>query len=318
VGHCRQKKASETAARTIHSGMIVIMNRDAGKTGNGKGSEETRIMESFMALGEKPRIVQPQGDETISSLARDAALGSEKTIVAAGGDGTISGVAGELAGTEKVLGVLPIGTLNHFAKDLGIPLDLAAAVGTVVHGRIKKVDAGEVNGRIFINNSSLGIYPHIVSRREAQQHHLARGKWMAFLWATIQAFRRFPFLDLRIAFEGQEIARRTAFLFVGNNKYETAGFNLGSRPCVNGGNLGLYLTHGTGRFGLFRLALHALFGRVDQAQDFDVFSVAEARIETRKRRLLLARDGEVEWMKSPLKYRIRPNALRVLVPNDTV
>lgn len=296
------------------SAMIVIMNRGAG----GPGDPQARIVELFRTQGETPRIVQPNGNDDIRSIARGAAESGERIVVAAGGDGTISAVAAELAGTDKILGVLPIGTLNHFAKDLRIPLDLEAAVRTISDGEIATVDVGEVNGRIFINNSSLGIYPRIVSRREAQQERLSRGKWLAFLWATIQALRRFPFLDLRIAFEGQQIFRRTAFLFVGNNEYETAGFNLGSRACVNAGTLGLYLTHRTGRFGLFRLAFHALFGRVDQAKDFDVFCVAEARIETRKRRLLVALDGEIERMETPLHYRIRPGALRVLVPGTTV
>lgn len=292
--------------------MIVIMNRGAG----GPGDPQARIAEFFRAHGETPRIIQPNGDHDIASVAREAAQSSERIVVAAGGDGTINGVAGELAGTEKILGILPIGSWNHFAKDLRIPLDLEMAVRTVVHGRVVAVDVGEVNGRVFINNSSLGIYPQIVSRREAQQARLARGKWPAFFWATVQAMRRFPFLDVRITSCGQQIERRTAFLFVGNNEYEIAGFKLGSRTCLNAGGLGLYLTHRTGRLGLFRLALHALFGRVDQAKDFDAFCVAEARIETHRRRLLVARDGEVEWMESPLHYRTRPAALRVLVPQE--
>jgi diacylglycerol kinase family enzyme len=292
--------------------MIVIMNRGAG----GPADPEARIVELFRAHGHVPRIVHPNGPGEICSIAREAVGSSERIIVAAGGDGTVSGVAAELAGTDKILGVLPIGTLNHFAKDLRIPLDLEAAVRTISEENVATVDVGEVNGRIFINNSSLGIYPRIVSRREAQQQHLARGKWPAFVWATIQALRRFPFLDLRINFEGQQITRSTAFLFVGNNEYEIAGFQLGSRACLNAGKLGLYLTQRTGRIGLFRLAFHALFGRVDQAKDFDLFCVAEARIETRKRNLLVALDGEVEWIETPLHYRIRPGALRVLVPRE--
>ena len=290
--------------------MIVVMNRGAG----GPDDPQEKIVELFRLHGETPRIVQPDDSKDISAVAREAAESGERIIVAAGGDGTISAVAAELVGTDKILGVLPVGTLNHFAKDLRIPLDLEMAVKTIKEGAVASVDVGEVNGRIFLNNSSLGIYPRIVSRREAQQQRLARGKWPAFFWATIQALRRFPFLDLRIAFEGQEIFRRTAFLFVGNNEYEIAGFNLGSRACINAGKLGLYLTHRTGRFGLFRLAFHALFGRVDQAKDFDVICVTEARIETRKRRLLVAFDGEIERMDTPLHYRVRPGALRVLVP----
>lgn len=292
--------------------MIVVMNRGAG----GPDDPQEKIVELFRLHGETPRIIQPDGSKDISAVAREAAKSGERIIVAAGGDGTISAVAAELVGTDKILGVLPVGTLNHFAKDLRIPLDLEMAVKTIKEGAVASVDVGEVNGRTFLNNSSLGIYPRIVSRREAQQQRLARGKWPAFFWATIQALRRFPFLDLQIAFEGQEIFRRTAFLFVGNNEYEIAGFNLGSRACMSAGTLGLYLTHRTGRFGLFRLAFHALFGRVDQAKDFDVICVTEARIETRKRRLLVAFDGEIERMDTPLHYRVRPGALRVLVPQE--
>jgi diacylglycerol kinase family enzyme len=290
--------------------MIVVMNKGAG----GPDDPQARVLELFRAYGHEPEFVDPGGD--ICAVATQAARDAARIVVAAGGDGTVSAVAAALQGTDKILGVLPVGTLNHFAKDLRIPLDLESAVRTILEGEIAAVDVGEVNGRIFINNSSLGLYPRIVSRREAQQQRLARGKWTAFLWATIQALRRFPFLDLRIAFEGQEIFRRTAFLFVGNNEYEIAGFNLGSRACVNGGTLGLYLTHRTGRLGLFRLAFHALFGRVDQAKDFDVFCVTEARIETRHRGLLVALDGEVERIATPLHYRIKPGALRVLVPKE--
>ena len=308
-----KRRASENGGENDSTAMIVIMNRSAG----GLDDPQARIAELFRAHGEAPRIVQPDDHRDISSLALEAAQSEEETVVAAGGDGTINAVAAELAGTHKTLGVLPVGTLNHFAKDLGIPLNLEAAVQAVLQKHAMSVDVGEVNGRIFINNSSLGIYPQIVSRREAQQSRFARGKWPAFLWATLQAFRRFPFLDLRVTFEGRQIMRKTAFLFVGNNEYEIAGFKLGSRACLNGGKLGLYLSQGTGRLGLFRLALHALFGRVDQAKDFEVFCVAEARVETRKRRLLVACDGEVALMETPLQYRIRPGALRVLVPNKS-
>lgn len=292
--------------------MIVIMNRHAG----GSDDPRARIVETFRAHGEEARIMEPDETNDICAIAQAAAASGDPIIVAAGGDGTISAVAAALAETDKALGVLPVGTLNHFAKDLHLPLDLENAVRTIIEGEIARVDLGEVNGRIFINNSSLGLYPRIVSGREAQQQRLARGKWTAFFWAMIQAFRRFPFLDLRVEFEGREIFRRTAFFFVGNNEYEIAGLRLGTRSRVNAGKLGLYLTHRTGRFGLFRLAFHALFGRVDQAKDFDAFGVTEARIETRHRRLLVALDGEVERMATPLHYRIKPAALRVLVPRN--
>jgi diacylglycerol kinase family enzyme len=296
--------------------MIVIVNRGAGTSANGGQSSREQIEAFYAAAGTTVRVLEPDANRDVTALAQEAAQSDETTIVAAGGDGTISGVAAQLVDTGKTLGVLPIGTLNHFAKDLKIPLDLEAAVRNTLEGRVVSVDAAEVNDRVFINNSSLGIYPHIVANREAQQERLARGKWHALLWASLRVFRRFPFMTLRITIDDQQLVRRTAFLFVGNNEYEIAGFNLGARSCINRGNLGLYLTHRTGRLRLFWLALQAFFGRVDQAQDFDSFCVREATIESRRPRLLVSRDGEVEWMETPLHYRTRPQALRVLVPHE--
>ncbi|MEY2488175.1 MAG: hypothetical protein QOC70_117 [Verrucomicrobiota bacterium] len=314
----RQKEGIRKGGANDSIGMVVLINPRAGRTGQPASPREAQIAALFAALGETPRIVQPHSGSELTSLAREAARGSEQIIVAAGGDGTVSAVAGELAGTEKTLGILPIGTLNHFAKDLRIPLDLAAAVHTVAHGRVVAVDAGEVNGRIFINNSSLGIYPQIVSRRQMQQQRFGRSKWPAFLRATMHAFRRFPFLHLQIQVEGRQIERTTPFLFVGNNEYGMAGFHIGSRTRLNTGLLGLYLTQRTSRLGLILHALRALFGRLNQAKDFEAFTVKGARIETHRRRLLVAWDGEIAWMETPLHYQTRPGALRVLVLNDTI
>ena len=294
--------------------MIVILNRAAGGPSDNSDKSDAKLRELFSGHGVDVRIVHPDERRDLSTCAREAAEGPDAVIIAGGGDGTISAVAAALAGTGKTLGVLPLGTLNHFAKDLGIPLDEAAAVAAITHGHTTDVDVGEVNGRVFINNSSLGLYPRIVANREAQQERLSRGKWAAFLWASVRAFRRFPFLDLKITLEEQQLVRKTAFLFIGNNEYQMSGFNLGTRACLNGGHLGLYLTQRTGRFGLVRLALRALLGRLEQAEDFDAFCVTEATIETRHARLLVATDGEVNWFETPLHYRIRPAALRVLVP----
>jgi diacylglycerol kinase family enzyme len=292
--------------------MIVILNRAAGGPAVRPEESDATIAQLFETHGVKAHILHPNESRDLTSLAREA-LSDSDHVVAGGGDGTISAVASVFAGTGKTIGVLPLGTLNHFAKDLGIPLALPAAVETIARGHSTEVDVGEVNGRIFINNSSLGIYPQIVASREAQQEQLARGKWPAFFWATLRAFQRFPFLDLQITIEGKQLERRTAFLFVGNNEYQMAGFNLGGRACVNAAKLGLYLTHRTGRVGLFRLAFRALCGRLEQAKDFDAFCVEAATIESHHKRLLVAADGEVAELKTPLHYRIRPRALRVFV-----
>lgn len=295
--------------------MLVILNAGAGRRSS-QLSLEAEIAAAFAPFGVEPRIIRPNESKDITALAREAARSAEQTIVVAGGDGTISTIAAALVDTGKTLGVLPTGTLNHFAKDLHLPVALEAAARAIIHARVAEIDVAEVNGKIFINNSSLGLYPKIVSHREAQQQRLSRGKWTAFFWATLHAFRRFPFLDLKVEVEGKRLTRRTAFLFVGNNPYQIAGFRLGGRTRLDRGKLGLYLTHRTGRLGLLRLGLRALFGRVDQAKDFEVFEVEEATIAARKARLRVATDGEVQWMNTPLHYRIRRKALRVIVPEN--
>ena len=114
--------------------------------------------------------------------------------MAAGGDGTINSVASAVVGSEKSLGVLPFGTMNHFAKDLHIPLDLEGAVNTIVAGHKTKVDVGEVNGRIFLNNSSLGLYPSIVRERQKQRDSMGTGRRT---FGQPHCSRRYPFLNIR-------------------------------------------------------------------------------------------------------------------------
>ena len=231
------------------------------------------------------------------------------------GDGTINAVASVVLDSGAVFGVLPMGTLNHFARDLRIPIQLDAAIATLAAGHVAQVDVGEVNGRIFLNNSSLGLYPDIVRDRQRQQRRLGRGKWTAFGWATLAALRRYPFLSVRLTLGEQGHARRTPFVFIGNNEYHMQGFNIGERARLDGGALSVYVAQRPTRWGLLKLALRALLGRLRQSREFHVFQAGEMVIETRHRRLRVATDGEVTVMAPPLRYRIRPAALPVIVPH---
>jgi YegS/Rv2252/BmrU family lipid kinase len=253
------------------------------------------------------------GDE-LDTLMRAAADERPRLLVAAGGDGTISTAAAALADSSTVLGVLPFGTLNHFAKDLHIPLELEEAVATIVDGHSIAVDVGDVNGRIFINNSSLGLYPDMVRDRERQQTRLGRGKWRSLVWASVAAFRRYPFLKVRIEVEGTRSEHVTPLVFVGNNEYGMEGFDIGARQRIDAGALSIYIVKKQGRAALVRLALEALVGRLRQARDFEALTATEFVIDTRHAHILVATDGEVQRMKTPLTYRIRPRCLRVIVP----
>jgi len=266
----------------------------------------------FSDAGVEARIVVASKGSEVRTLARTAAERCE-IIVGGGGDGTINAVASIALEKNKVLGVLPLGTLNHFAKDLSIPLDLSESMEVLVAGFTTKVDVGRVNGNIFLNNSSLGLYPSIITERQKRQR-LGHGKWPAFIWAAISVLRRYPFLGIRLKTNGQEINSRTPFVFFGNNEYEMEGFQIGARKSLDSGALSVYMTLHIGRWGLFRLALRAWLGRLRSEKDFISSLTDEAWVESRRSRLHVALDGEVVKMKTPLHYEALPRALRVIVP----
>ncbi|XLZ72263.1 diacylglycerol kinase family protein [Massilia sp. SR12] len=294
------------------SPMAVIVNAGAGAGYDPTWG--TTLAARFADHGLHAEVTLARDANHMMEAARAALAGGARVVVAGGGDGTINALASVVLDSGAVFGVLPMGTLNHFARDLGIPPQLNAAIATLATGHVVRVDVGEVNGRIFLNNSSLGLYPDIVRDRQRQQRRLGRGKWTAFGWATLAALRRFPFLNVRLAMGEADHARRTPFVFIGNNEYQMEGFNIGERARLDGGKLSVYVAQRPTRFGLLKLALRALFGRLRQAREFDVFQACEMSIETRHRRLRVATDGEVTVMAPPLRYRIRPAALPVIVP----
>ncbi len=289
----------------------VIINTNSGSVI--EGDTELLLAEAFAAHGVEVKIHFAKGGDEIEALAKQAADSDAEIIVAGGGDGTISTVAAEVLKANKTLGVLPLGTLNNFSKDLQIPQDLFEAVRVIAEGHARQVDVGEVNEHLFINNSSIGLYPNIVRRRERQQR-LGRGKWMAALWATLRMFRLSPFLKVRIKVGDKTFLRKTPFVFVGNNEYEMDLYKIGRRVEMDGGELSVYFLHRGGRRGVVLLLFRTVFGMVKQWKDFEAVKTEETVIHTRRKRLHVAFDGEVRILESPLHYRIHPKALTVIVP----
>lgn len=295
--------------------MIILLNHRAG----GAQREQVRalLVQYFRERGVDAVIHEVRTGAEITRLARQAVLDGEETVVAAGGDGTVGTAASALVDTATTLGVLPLGTLNHFARDLGIPPELEAAAHTALAGRIATIDVGELNGFTFVNNSSLGLYPSIAFERE---RYRGRGwkKWPAMAWASLSVFRRFHALDVRLEADGRGARLTTPFLFVGNNEYQVEGFDLGRRPSLDKGYLWVFVAPDrSSRWTLVRLTLLALFGRVRRDGDFHAFATRELWVGTNRPRLRAALDGEVRSLSPPLHYRSRPLALRVRVPAET-
>jgi diacylglycerol kinase family enzyme len=290
----------------------AIVNPGGGTLAVGDGDIEARLGTAFEAHGVEADI---RVTDRISDAFRQAAAAEGlDAVVAGGGDGTISCAAGLLAGTGRPLGVLPLGTLNHFARDAGIPADLDTAVAVIAAGHAADIDLGEVNGRTFINNSAVGLYPRMVRDREAQQERLGHGKRRAMLAASLRALRNFGRHRLTIRIAGHEAPVRTPLLFVGNNRYETSLLTFGRREALDRGELCLYAPLVRSRFHLIRLGLRSLIGLTRQRDFVSIDGLTELVVQSHRPVLSVSMDGEVERMETPLRYRIRRGALKLIVP----
>lgn len=288
--------------------VTVILNTRSGLSR--QGAAEADVRETLQSVGLTSVRVLPL--EPALNLETELAenLRSGCPVVAVGGDGTVSSVAAVLAGTETPLGILPAGTLNHFARDLGIPTDLPAAAAVIAKASPARVDVARLNERVFVNNSSIGLYPAMVRVRDRL---MTRGwpKRAALVAGSLAAVWQFPNLRLRLSTSGAGVVTRTPFVFVGNNSYELSGFDAGTRAGLQDGVLQVCTVRNPTRMALFAGAVQSFLGRTP---DIHLDHAPEVYIRTLRHRVRVALDGEVVLMRSPLRYSIWPKALRVLVP----
>jgi diacylglycerol kinase family enzyme len=290
-------------------GISVIINERSGAAARPDAGAEIQTL--FARAGAQARLERVREPGDIAARARQAASRGD-VLVAAGGDGTVSGVAGVAVEISATFGVLPMGTLNHFAKDVGLPLDLEGAVSVIVAGHVRHLDVGDVNGRIFVNNSSVGLYPRMVLERKAEQRRGHR-KWTAFAIAMLRTWRDYRMVAARLVVDGKEAVVYTPFIFVGNNHYGAEGFQLGGRSRLDEGRLSIFMAPDAGRFEVLTLPLRALANRLSSAAPFLAFQADTVAVDMSRRRVSVALDGEVAIMRAPLVYRVRPRALRAIV-----
>ncbi|MEO7477734.1 MAG: diacylglycerol kinase family protein [Lysobacteraceae bacterium] len=304
----------ESTSGRCPAAIPVIVNCRSGCGHDDAWSRELAAL--FASENMSVRIVLASDGAALQDAIRDALAGDPELVVAGGGDGTINRIAGHLVGKNIPLGILPLGTLNHFAKDLHIPLDLAGAVHTLAGRNFRKVDIGDVNGRIFLNNSSIGMYPLMVQDRDRQQRS-GLGKWPALLKASWKIMSAHRSERMRLVVDGRPIACTTPLVFIGNNRYVLSGFDIGARQSLDAGELSLYIVPRDRRWSLLWLGIRALFGHTRQDSDFQALTAGHIEIDAPKRRMDVATDGEVEKFPMPLRYRIHKQALRVIAPAIT-
>ena len=293
--------------------VCIILN-----LGSGRKRRETRDRIEA-AIGRHPgRFVlrTVSGGGSLGAEIAGATAAGFGTLVAAGGDGTIGAVATAALREGRTLGVLPMGTFNFFARGLGLPDDLDEAIGVIAAGRTRAVSVGEVNGKLFLNNASLGLYPAILAQREGIYRRWGRSR-LAAHWSVLATFAQFhrP-LSLRVTVDGREVSGRTPLAFVARSAFQLETYGLDGAEHVRAGRFALFLAPDTGRWGLLRLAIRLARHSMERGRDFDLFTGERIVIETERRHRLVARDGERERMRSPFRFRILRDALRVIAPPE--
>jgi YegS/Rv2252/BmrU family lipid kinase len=301
----------ESGITTGTAPVAVIVNARSGSGHDAAWAQQ--LTETFATHGITVRVVLAADGTAVAAALQRTMKDAPRIIIAGGGDGTINCIATHLVDTDIRLGVLPLGTLNHFAKDLKIPLALDEAVRTIAAAHTTRVDVGKVNGRIFLNNSSIGLYALMVQERDREQRS-GLGKWPALIKASWKILSVHRSRKMHLVVDGRALDRRTPLVFIGNNPYVLSGFDIGARTQLDGGVLSLYIVPRDRRFSLVWLAIRSLFGHLHQDRDFQSMTAEDIMIDARSSYMHVAIDGEVEELATPLHYRIRKRALCVIVP----
>jgi len=284
----------------------VLINRHGGTARKLGDNLDRAVSDAFMAAGMRADVHYPEADDFSDAVRSFRGRG---VIVVGGGDGTIAAAAAALAGSETALAVLPLGTLNHFARQLGVSPDLAEAAAVALQGHCQRIDLARVGERIFINNASVGLYTTIVRRREQSRFP----KWVATIPAAWEAIRHLHLQDLTLDLEYRPQTIRTPLLFVGNNPYVLDGGLPGTRDSLSDGRLSVLALAPRGRLGLIGFGVRALGGRIEPGRDFAEIASPRAFTIFGRGQIDVAHDGEVEQMALPLEFEILPQALAVMV-----
>lgn len=297
---------------------FIVFNAGSGRRDT---EEEMQVISRVLEEGGRAFEFLPfTGSESIDMLARRAvelAKTRQGVVVAAGGDGTINAVANAVLGSGCPFGVLPQGTFNYFGRDNAISQDTRKAALVMLEARISPVQAGLVNGRLFLVNASVGLYPQILEDREVWKQQLGRSRFVAFLSGMATLLQSRHQLRLSIESAGQTVALRTPTLFVGNNRLQLvrAGIDTQQTDALAQGQLAAIAVRPIGTLALLGLLVHGLLGQLGDADNIQSFSFRRLTVMPKgMRRIKVATDGEVAWMKTPLVFEVAAEPLRLLVP----
>lgn len=306
--------STETESRPTR--WLVILNAAAGTLAKSSEKREAETITTTAAsLGVNVQIKGVPGDQLTSTAKQAAESGNFDAVIAGGGDGTLNAVANGVAGTNAAFGALPLGTHNHFAKDISVPLGLAEAVTALANGRVEPLPVGEVNGQLFLNFSAIGLHPRVVKHRDAQRSALDRKKWFAMIVATAHGLLDLRVHRVRLAVDNVDRGSRlTPSVIVCNNPHQMEVFGVADASFTDRHVLNVYVARSRGRLAMLWLFVRAAVRRLERTAQFEVLTGTEAKLSVPHETVRVSIDGEVTDMASPLTYRIRPDVLKVLLP----
>lgn len=293
---------------------IAVVFNPASGSGKNKRVVQSEIDKLKATHFEVDEFPLPKEERKIPALFQKVVAGGYDTIIACGGDGTVNGLAEQMVGTDIPLLVIPAGTFNHFAKHLKLPQDISEAFGVLQNGEVKIVDTGEVNGRPFVNFSSVGVYTEVI-RERIHHERIGRRKWPAFFYSLVKNIYRHRVLRLSIHRGTKEVEERTPFVFVGNNPFLFGGPGiLKERECFDRGVLHLVIARERSRIGLFKMFWSVLRRNFENSRNYSSVYLQKFDLHSGKKKLHVSIDGEVVCLKTPLRYKIRSQSLKVYVP----
>lgn len=311
----QQSPASGAPPLAGHEPLFIVLN-----TGSGRGDAQALqdiIRRVLDEAGRRFQLMPVDDPSRLVATAREAvALAREAggIVVAAGGDGTLNAVAGQVLGQGVPFGILPQGTFNYFGRRYGISQDTEAALRGLLGGELRPVQVGLLNGRLFLVNASLGLYPQLLEDREAYKQRFGRSRLVA-LWSGLVTLMRAPRqLSLRLDYEGRVRDLRSPTLVVGNNRLQLE--HIGIDPAeLDRGHLVAMAARPVGTLALYGLLLRGLFSRLGEAEHVVSFAFDRLMVSIRgRRRVKVAMDGEISWMDTPLEFKVSDTPLPLVVP----
>lgn len=301
----------EMSQRTYY----VVLNPKSG-TALALGLTAETLEQRLAAAGHTATVDADDSAPFMDRIAK-AANSDADTIIAAGGDGTVTAIAHAIINNGKTLALLPTGTANLLARDLKIPLDVDEAIAALDTMVPRRIDVGEVNGRVFLHNVTVGLIPSIAVGRERIREEAGWAAKIAFLGYFLRRLARAKRLAVELTIDGTAPrAQRVQAVSVSNNTYDEAFGHVFSRQRLDAGTLGVYVLKHLRLRDLLSLSLGMIAGNWRRQEPIIIENAGEVILRLNRPTVMAMLDGEIESMSVPLAFRIRPRSLSVLAPPE--